>query len=272
MDSPTRSASDALLRSAARQPMLDADEERRLALRTGAGDDEAAHRLVASHLRFVVKIARGYRGWGEPMADLVQEGTLGLIRAVRKFNPDRGVRLSTYAAWSIRAAIQDYVVRSQSLVRVGTTNAQKAMVLRLRQIIGGAEDLSEEIASRLAKGFGTTASEVAALARRISGDHSIDGRGWLGERLAADGPTPEQAAEAAIQHRFLGEIVAKAMAMLPPREQLVIRRRYLEEARHTFEAIGRELNLSKDRVRQLEAAALARLRDSLGPVLAREER
>jgi RNA polymerase sigma-32 factor len=263
------------------EPVLGRDEERELARRAEAGDADAAGRLIASHLRFVIKIARRYRGSGLPMSDLIQEGTVGLIRAVRRFNPDRGVRLSTYAMWWIRSAIQDHVMHSWSLVRMGTTNAQKAMILRLRQmtaeLIGGAEGLSDEITARLAKSFGATANEVATLARRLAGgDWSLDQpmagpdgdqRTWM-DCLTSDAPTPEQAVAEASERRFVSEIVGKALAMLPPREQLVIRKRYFEDVRQTFEAIGRELGVSKDRVRQLETRALAKLRELLQPALA----
>ena len=272
-----------LLAAAVDEPVLGRDEERELARRAEAGDADAAGRLIASHLRFVIKIARRYRGSGLPMSDLIQEGTVGLIRAVRRFNPDRGVRLSTYAMWWIRSAIQDHVVHSWSLVRMGTTNAQKALILRLRQVtaelIGGAEGLSDEITARLAKSFGATANEVATLARRLAGgDWSLDqpmaGPGGDGDQrtwmdcLTSDAPTPEQAVAEANERRFVSDIVGKALAMLPPREQLVIRKRYFEEVRQTFEAIGRELGVSKDRVRQLETRALAKLRDLLQPALA----
>jgi len=270
-----------LLAAAVDEPVLGRDEERELARRAEAGDADAAGRLIASHLRFVIKIARRYRGSGLPMSDLIQEGTVGLIRAVRRFNPDRGVRLSTYAMWWIRSAIQDHVMHSWSLVRMGTTNAQKAMILRLRQMtaefIGGAEGLSDEITARLAKSFGATANEVATLARRLAGgDWSLDQpmagpdgdqRTWM-DCLTSDAPTPEQAVAEASERRFVSEIVGKALAMLPPREQLVIRKRYFEEVRQTFEAIGRELGVSKDRVRQLETRALAKLRELLQPALA----
>ncbi len=272
-----------LLATAVDEPVLGRDEERELARRADAGDADAAGRLIASHLRFVIKIARRYRGSGLPMSDLIQEGTVGLIRAVRRFNPDRGVRLSTYAMWWIRSAIQDHVVYSWSLVRMGTTNAQKAMILRLRQVtaelIGGAEGLSDDITARLAKSFGATANEVATLARRLAGgDRSLDqpmaGPGGDGDQrtwmdcLASDAPTPEQAVAEASERRFVSEIVGKALAMLPPREQLVIRKRYFEDVRQTFEAIGRELGVSKDRVRQLETRALVKLREILQPALA----
>ncbi len=214
-----------LLAAAVDEPVLGRDEERELARRAEAGDADAAGRLIASHLRFVIKIARRYRGSGLPMSDLIQEGTVGLIRAVRRFNPDRGVRLSTYAMWWIRSAIQDHVMHSWSLVRMGTTNAQKALILRLRQmtaeLIGGAEGLSDEITARLAKSFGATANEVATLARRLAGgDWSLDQpmagpdgdqRTWM-DCLTSDAPTPEQAVAEASERRFVSEIVGKALA------------------------------------------------------------
>jgi RNA polymerase sigma-32 factor len=261
---------------AVRQPILDRDEEWALARRAEAGDGEALSRLVGSHLRFVIKIARGYRGWGLPMNDLIQEGTLGLIRAVRRFDPDRELRLSTYAVWWIRAAIQEYVLRSWSLVRIGTTNAQKALALKLRRMSAdmaeAGEELRDEIATALAEGFGITTTEVTALARRVTArDGSLDqpiGGGSPIDRLASEQPTPEQAVAQISEQRFLCEVIGAALARLPPREQLVIRKRYFEEARTTFDAIGRELGVSKDRVRQLEAHALATLQEQLQPVLA----
>jgi RNA polymerase sigma-32 factor len=184
--------------------------------------------------------------------------------------------------WWIRAAIQDHVVRSWSLVRIGTTNTQKAVFLRLRQIraelISGAEDLSDEIIGKLAERLGITAAEVAAVARRMAGgdqslDQTLPGNAsevgpTLLDHMASDAPTPEETVVAASEHSFISETIGKALAMLPPREEFIIRQRYFEEARQTFEAIGREIGLSKDRVRQLEARALEKLRDVLRPALA----
>jgi RNA polymerase sigma-32 factor len=269
------------MRDAARQPMLDREEEQSLARRSGAGDHDAAHRLLASHLRIVIKIARSYRRSGLPMADLIQEGTLGLMHAIRRFDPDKGIRLSTYAMWWIRASMQDYAVRSWSLVRIGTTNAQKALFLRLRRLTAdlkeGAEGLSDDIIAGLAKRFDTTAAEVRALARRVrGGDASLDQRmgsesgerrSWL-DLLASDAPSPEELAAEASERQFLAEVVQKALRMLPPREQIIIRMRYLDEVKQTFEAIGHEIGLSKDRVRQLEAQALKVLKERLQPAIA----
>jgi len=249
-------------------PMLSRDEESRLARSVQSGDGAAAVRLVLSHLRFVVRVARGYRHSGVPMADLVQEGTLGLIQAVRRFNPDHGTRLATYAMWWIRAAIQERVVRSWSLVRVGTTAAQKALFLSLRR--RGTGELTEALARAFAQRFGVTPAEVVDLARRaFARDRSLDERGdgpGQAERMAflADSrPSPEERAADAGQLRFWRGLLWRALSALPPREQVIIRRRYLSEVRATFEALSRELGLSKERVRQLEGVALGKLKARL---------
>ncbi len=259
------------------------EEERELARRAESGDKAALNRLVTSHIRFVFKIAKGYRQSGIPMSDLVQEGMIGLIQAVRRFNPERDVRLASYAVWSIRAAIQDHVVRSWSLVRLSTTSAQKSLFLQLRkrtaELIGNADQLSEEFLSKLAERFGTTASDVANLANRISArDQSLNAPlpsslddestgSWL-EALESSEPTPEERLSEVREQRRLQDVIARALDALPDRERFIIQRRYLEEAKHTFASLGKELNLSKDRVRQLEAKALNMLRDILEPSLA----
>ena len=260
---------------------LDREEERELARRAGAGDVRAEERLIASYFNFVVRIARAYRLSGVPTADLVQEGILGLLHAVRRFNPDKDVRLSTYAVWWIRAAMLDHIVRSWSLVRLGTSSAQKSLFLQLRRLttlIGNADALSDEIIQRLSGRFETTAAEVRALARRITQrDQSLDAQ--LGARdkgaastlldlLASEEPNPEDRLMVESDRRHLADIVTFALARLPDREQFIIRNRYLTEAKRTLASIGRELNLSKDRVRQLEARALASLREILGSRLA----
>jgi len=263
-----------------RTPLLTPDEERRLVSRSAAGDRLAEARLVLSHLRMVVKLAQRYgRQYGLPMADLMQEGTIGLIQAVRKFNPDRDNRLSTYAAWWIRAAIQDYVVRSWSLVRVGKSAAHRALFFTLRR--GDAADLAappgEDRLSGLVDRFRLPAAEILALARRLSApDTPLDaplpapGGGdtplSLADRLPAEEPSPEeQAAERGWQARC-GHMLDRALSMLPAREAQIIRKRHLLDPAPTFESIGRELGISKDRVRQLEQRALARLRDILHPM------
>ncbi|MEO5336374.1 MAG: sigma-70 family RNA polymerase sigma factor [Magnetospirillum sp. WYHS-4] len=259
--SPAAAIAD-LLRAARFHPLLGAAEERRLLIRAGAGDREAERRLVLSHLRFVIRIARRYRNAGLPLADLVQEGVGGLLKAARRYDPAQGTRFSTYAAWWVRSAIQDHAIESWSLVRIGTTNAQRALFLHLRRLAGGAGELSDEIAAALARRFDTTVAEVRALARRVArADRASEVELAA---VAAPDPGPEEMAE----RGQIKRLIEKGLALLSPRERLVIERRYLDEAKATFEAIGRELGLSKDRARQLEAKALATLRATLGPVVA----
>jgi RNA polymerase sigma-32 factor len=257
---------------------LGKEEERELALLAGNGDREATDRLITSHFNYVVKLAKGYRRSGVPMSDLIQEGMVGLVQAVKRFNPDKSVRLSTYAMWWIRASMQDHIVRSWSLVRLSTTSAQKSLYLNLRRLTGdlinGADALNDEIVTRLAERFETTASDVRNLARRIaSKDQSLDAqiseRGksvWL-DVLVSDEPNAEEVLTAKGERMQLYNIIAKALSNLSDREQFIIRHRYLTEAKRTFASIGQELDLSKDRVRQLEACALKTLQELLGPVL-----
>jgi len=257
---------------------LGKEEERELALLAGNGDREATDRLITSHFNYVVKLAKGYRRSGVPMSDLIQEGMVGLVQAVKRFNPDKSVRLSTYAMWWIRASMQDHIVRSWSLVRLSTTSAQKSLYLNLRRLTGdlinGADALSDEIVARLAERFETTASDVRNLARRIaSKDQSLDAqiseRGksvWL-DVLVSDEPNAEEVLTAKGERMQLYNIIAKALSNLSDREQFIIRHRYFTEAKRTFASIGQELNLSKDRVRQLEACALKTLQELLRPVL-----
>jgi RNA polymerase sigma-32 factor len=262
-----------LLAEAARHPVLAPDEERMLTARAEQGDADALRRLVGSHLRYVVRIARSYRGWGVPMADLVQEGTLALVQAVRRFDPDRDVRLSTYAAWWIRQAMQDSALRSWSVVRLGTSNAQRMLALKLRRLVDGwgHEWLDEERLAALADQFGTTLQEVVRLARRMAGrDSSLDAAGAGGpgliDRLISDWPSPEQLLARVSEHRIRTDALKAALARLSPREQLILHRRYLDDAHHTFEAIGRDLGVSKERVRHLERRALSKLRAILQPL------
>jgi RNA polymerase sigma-32 factor len=203
---------------------------------------------------------------------------VGLAQAVKRFNPEKNVRLSTYAMWWIRASMQDHIVRSWSMVRLSTTSAQKSLFLNLRRLtadlIDGADALSDEIVTRLAERFETTSADVRNLARRVtSKDQSLnvkissDGdESWL-DMLASNAPTPEEALEVKGDRLQLSGIITKALANLPDREQFIIRNRYLSEAKKTFATIGKDLNLSKDRVRQLEARALQKLQEILEPIL-----
>ena len=200
------------------------------------------------------------------------------MQAVRKFNPDMDARLSTYARWWIRASIQDHVVRSWSLVRLSTSSAQKSLFLNLRrktaELLDGADALSDTLAAQLAERFETTAADVKNLARRVAQrDQSLDtplsddtANSWL-EVLRSDALSPEEKLAEESETTALRELMTLALANLPDRERFIIRNRYFAEVRQTFASIGRELDLSKDRVRQLEARALESLREFLEPCL-----
>lgn len=264
-----------LLSLARNAPMLSAEEERELARRASCGDGGATERLMACHFRFVLKLAQRYRASGAPLADLVQEGMVGLSLAARKFDPDsHDNRFSTYAAWWIRAAMQDHVVRSWSLVRIGTTNAQKALFLAVRKRLadGSAEDCGEWAAT-LAARFKAPLAEVKALAARVAGrdmtldtPSAADGETWL-DRLADPSPTPEDHVIARSEQRFRTRLVATALEALDPRERLIIIRRHLSELKPSLESLAAEMKLSKERVRVLEKKALDKLRALLQPLL-----
>ncbi len=258
------------------EPPLSMAEERALAERARAGDEAAANRLVRSHIGFVVHIAQRYRRFGIPLNDLVQEGTIGLIHAVRRFDPTRNIRLCTYAAWWIRAHIQAYVVRSWSLVRLSTGSAQRALFFRLRRMMadlkGGAGHLSEDVLRPLALRFKVPMREVLALARRAAGfDRSFDAAA-PGEapspaaELADPAPNPEEQAAAASQQRWRQGLIARAMKALSQRERAIIAGRYLVELAKTRDVLARELGISAERVRQLEQKALEKLRTLLAPL------
>ncbi len=266
-----------LAQVARREPLLSLQEERELAQRLRAGDEAAARRLIISHLRFVIRIARRYRSTGLPLADLVQEGTVGLILAVRRFRPERGARLSTYAMWSIRAAIQDYVVRSWSTVRVGTTAKQKSLFFSLQRVLSDEATALETRLADFARRSGTRMADILTVARRLAArDRSLnapalDADGNPGSEavanLADERPDPEQRLAAVSERRLIAAAITEGCARLAPRELHIIRRRYLAQASATLEAVARELNLSKERVRQLERQALAKLHDAMAPLL-----
>jgi RNA polymerase sigma-32 factor len=268
--------SESLLKLILRQPRLSRGEELELLLRLKRGDADAATKLVTSHLRFVLHIARRYRSHGHPLPDLVQEGTVGLLEAVKRFNPERGLRLSTYSMWWIRAAIQDYVIRSRSLVKIGTTAAQKALFLNLRRAMAqrlDGESISEDIARWLAVRFNTSVSEVVAFARRIARpDQSLnapltgDTLSSHVEQIADERPTPEDALVEVSEKRLWRDRLFTALAALPPREHLIITRRFLADHAPSRTALAKELGLSKERVRQLEVRALERLKTVLQPL------
>ncbi len=264
-----------------REPFLTAAEECALALRARAGDERATSRLARSQLAFVVRIARRYRHFGVPMADLVQEGMIGVVHAIRRFEPARNIRLCTYAAWWIRAQMQAYVVRSWSIVRLGTSTNHRALFFRLRRMVAelkdGAGQISDDVLKRLAQRFRVPLAEVAAVARRVAGfDQSLDAAASRDEsapapridQLADPAPSPEDHAVAGSEGRWRHGLLARAMQALTQRERAIIHGRYMAELIKTRDALGRELGISAERVRQLEQAALAKLRGLLAPLRA----
>ncbi len=268
-------AEHALIQAARRAPMLTRDEERALARKAASGDREAVSRLIASHLRLVIKIADRYRAPGLAKADLVHEGCIGLIQALKRFNPDHDARLSTYAMWWIKAAIQDHVVRSWSMVRIGTSTAQKSLFFNLRRMRAALSDtgdsLSEAAARSIAKALNVTERDVRRMADRLRGpDRSLDEtRGddetsWL-EELPDPATDPEQSLIRSDELRHHVGLLASALGQLKDRERLIITRRYLSGVAVTLEGLGKELGISKERVRQIEARAMAKLRTIITP-------
>ncbi len=257
-------------------PLLEPEEEYMLAHRfADHGDTEAAHKLVTSHLRLVAKIAMGYRFYGLPVSDLISEGNVGLMRAVKKFEPDRGFRLATYAMWWIKAAINEYVLNSWSLVKVGTVAAQKKLFFNLRKIkakLGLYEegDIPLDAAATIAKRLDVTTKEVIDMNRRLSRADSS-----LNQTVAEDGDTERQdllvddkpSQESALgdkQERVLGaSLLRQALTTLSDRERRIIEERRLVDNPRTLEEIGVEYGISRERVRQIENRAFAKLQKSV---------
>ena len=268
-------------RQAMRAELLDAETELRLAYAWRARrDEQALHRLVTAYMRLAISMAAKFRRYGAPMNDLIQEASLGLMKAADKFDPDRGVRFSTYAVWWIKASIQDYVMRNWSMVRTGSTSSQKALFFNLRRV---QAKLEREAASRgetldqfqlrqlVATEVGVPLADVEMMEGRLSGsDFSLnatqssdeDGREWI-DALEDDGPQAAEAVEGAHDAERLRTWLVKAMQALNARERYIVAERKLKDEPRTLESLGEELGLSKERVRQLEAAAFTKMRRSL---------
>ena len=259
-------------------PLLSPDEERSLAERwRDHGDVEAAHRLVTSHLRLVAKIAAGYRGYGLPMADLIAEGNMGLMKAVKKFEPERGFRLATYAMWWIRAGITEYILRSWSLVKMGTLAAQKKLFFSLGRIKRQLSILTDgpmnvEQAEKIAEALAVSAQDVVDMDRRLgSPDVSLnaprnreDGESSeFMETLVDESPSPEALTAAGEEKSFRQDLLARALETLPERERHILTERQLSEEPKTLEQLGTVYGISRERVRQLEARAFNRLKKAV---------
>ncbi len=257
-------------------PMLEKDEEFMLAQRWREHEDpQAAERLVTSHLRLVAKMAMGYRGYGLPIAEVISEGNIGLMQAVKKFDPDKGFRLATYAMWWIRASIQEYVLRTWSLVKMGTTAAQKKLFFNLRrmkakmQAIEDGElrpDQVEEISTKL----GVSETEVINMNRRLSGpDASLnvqvgeEGGGEWQDWLASDDESAETTLGQSEEYDARMELLYTAMTRLNEREQKIIRERRLKENPTTLEDLADEFNVSRERIRQIEVRAFEKLQEAM---------
>lgn len=264
-------------------PVLTQDEEYSLAVRWREdGDVEAAHKLVTSHLRLVAKIAAGYRGYGLPMADLIAEGNIGLMKAVKKFEPERGFRLATYAMWWIRASITEYILRSWSLVKMGTLAAQKKLFFSLGRIkrklsLTGGGPLEGERAALVAETLDVPTQDVVDMDRRLSSpDVSLnaprsredsDGSEFL-ETLVDEAPSPEAQTAAHEEETMRRQFLSQALAALPERERQIIVKRQLAEQPMTLEELGTAYGISRERVRQLEARALERLKKTIAGLAA----
>jgi len=253
--------------------LLTAEDEKRLARRLRDQDDlDAAHRLVCANLRFVVKVAHEYKGYGVRLLDLVQEGNIGLMKAVKKFDPERGIRLITYAVWWIRAYMQNFIMRSWSLVKIGTTQAQRKLFFKLGQTrnalrnLTGSEDY-EEIASEL----DVNQEVVLEMSQRLGQrDASLDlqigreGDFSLMDTLADERDNQETSLIEAQSRSQMSVQIGKALATLNPREKAIVEQRLLTEAPRTLQELADEYGISRERVRQVEQKALQKLKGSLG--------
>jgi RNA polymerase sigma-32 factor len=258
-------------------PMLTKDEEFMLAKRWREHEDpEAAHRLVTSHLRLVAKIAMGYRGYGLPIGEVVSEGNVGLMQAVKKFEPDKGFRLATYAMWWIRASIQEYILRSWSLVKMGTTAAQKKLFFNLRKAkseISALEegDMRPEQVAQIATRLGVTNEDVISMNRRLSGpDSSLnsplrsDSESEWQDWLVDDQTVSQETVVAENEEKSLRmELLGQAMETLSDREKHILTERRLKDEPTTLEELAGEYGVSRERVRQIEVRAFEKLQKAM---------
>jgi RNA polymerase sigma-32 factor len=266
-----------------RFPMLEPHEEYMLAKRWREhGDREAAHKLVTSHLRLVAKIAMGYRGYGLPISEVVSEGNVGLMQAVKRFEPEKGFRLATYAMWWIKAAIQEYILRSWSLVKMGTTANQKKLFFNLRKAKGRISaleegDLHPDQVKQIATQLGVNEQDVIDMNRRLGGDASLnaplreEGEGEWQDWLVDQGQSQEQilVEEEEGQNRL--QALRNALSVLNPRERRIFEARRLSDDPITLEDLSTEFGVSRERVRQIEVRAFEKVQEAVKKNLAQIE-
>jgi len=270
-----------LSRRAMRAELLDAETELKLAYAwRDERDEQALHRLVTAYMRLAISMAAKFKRYGAPMNDLIQEAGLGLMKAADKFDPDRGVRFSTYAVWWIKASIQDYVMRNWSMVRTGSTSSQKSLFFNMRRVqarlereaMANGETLDKyQLRQMIATEVGVPLHDVEMMEGRLAGsDYSLnatqsaddEGREWI-DALEDDSVQASEYVEDSHDRAHLRDWLVAAMQALNERERFIVRERKLREAPRTLESLGNELNLSKERVRQIEAAAFGKMRKSL---------
>ena len=257
-------------------PMLAPEEEYMLAKRWKEHEDaDAAHKLVTSHLRLVAKIAMGYRGYGLPVNEIVSEGNVGLMQAVKRFEPDKGFRLATYAMWWIKASIQEYILRSWSLVKIGTTAAQKKLFFNLRKAKGQIKaiedgDLRPENVKLIATKLGVTEEEVISMNRRLAApDHSLnaplraDSEGEWQDWLVDESPNQETILADREEKDDRSELLAEGMKALNERERAILTARRLKDEPATLEDLSKEFDISRERVRQIEVRAFEKLQRAI---------
>jgi len=268
-------------RSAMRAELLDAETELKLAYAwRDERDEQALHRLITAYMRLAISMAGKFRRYGAPMNDLIQEASLGLMKAADKFDPDRGVRFSTYAVWWIKASIQDYVMRNWSMVRTGSTSSQKSLFFNMRRVQARLEREANargevldghQLRQMIATEVGVKLADVEMMEGRLSGsDFSLnatqssddEGREWI-EALEDDSAQAAELVEEEHDQAALRTWLAQALSGLNERERFIVKERKLRDDPRTLESLGKELNLSKERVRQLEAAAFGKMRKSL---------
>jgi RNA polymerase sigma-32 factor len=257
-------------------PMLEPEQEYMLAKRWREHEDaDAAHKLVTSHLRLVAKIAMGYRGYGLPVNEIVSEGNVGLMQAVKRFEPDKGFRLATYAMWWIKASIQEYILRSWSLVKIGTTAAQKKLFFNLRKAKNSIKaieegDLRPENVKLIATKLGVTEEEVISMNRRLAAaDHSLnaplraDSEGEWQDFLVDESPNQETMLADREEKDDRSELLAEGMKALNERERHILTERRLKEEPATLEDLSKQFDISRERVRQIEVRAFDKLQRAI---------